>query len=87
MNFSKYYALQVLSYNYTSLMHSYLKSTSITRNKSLKLPKNKLIVGKKSHKYKAIVFFNQLPNELKLLTQSKTVIKNKLKKWTISKIS
>lgn len=75
------FELESLSYHYLTLKNIYLKSNSITRNKTLALPKISKTVGFKDSLVRAIKLFNMLPNELKILSSSVDKIKNTLRQW------
>ena len=66
-NLKQIYCLSCLLMNYRDLQNLYIKSTCLTRFRSIPLPKEELEVGKRSQIYTAIEIFNQLPNNLKLL--------------------
>lgn len=80
MSIEQSFQYESLSYHYNELQSLYLESNSITRNKSIQLPKRYKKVSIKNSYIRAISAFNNLPNELKTLS-SKFSIKTKLKKW------
>lgn len=74
------FSLESLKYHYDVLKNEFMKSKSITRNKSIQLPIRFKTVSGKSSIVRAISVFNLLPNELKILNSGYSR-KNKLKKW------
>lgn len=74
------FSLESLKYHYEVLKNEFMKSKSITRNKSIQLPIRFKTVSGKSSIVRAISVFNLLPNELKILNSGYSR-KNKLKKW------
>lgn len=81
LNLEQLFSLESLIYHYNSLKTIYLQSESITRNKSIPLPKMIKRVSNKNNYNLAIKLYNRLPNELKSLTASKHNIKTKIKNW------
>lgn len=79
LNFLKQFQYQSLCFHYKELSRMFVESKSITRYKSLQIPKNNKTVCSKNSYLVAIKVFNRLPNELKNLTNSHKVIKSKLK--------
>ncbi|KAJ8668867.1 hypothetical protein QAD02_000126 [Eretmocerus hayati] len=71
LNLNEKFAVEVLPYNYTSLVENYQGITLNTRNKLLSLPKNIKEVWKRSHRCHAIMYFNKLPPNVKSLKQDK----------------
>ena len=63
-------------YHYESLKNSFINSTSITRNKSIKLPFTCMSVSNKMSSIEAIKAFNSRPNEMKVLQESRKRVKN-----------
>ena len=58
-----------------------VKSTTVTRNKSLNLPLCQLVVGKKNYQFAAIELFNLLPKKLHNFKSNITTAKVNLKNW------
>ena len=83
MNLEQMFAYESLIYHYCGLREQFQKSKSITRNKSLIIPKHTLKISNKNSFLGAITIFNMLPNELKTLkidrVSQKTIIKNWIK--------
>lgn len=75
---------QELMFNYDSLRQKFIISKSRARNKPISLPKVKLGVGKKNHKYNATKHFNEMPIKLKNLSYNTLTIKKKLKNWMVA---
>lgn len=75
------FKLQATILHFDRLKEIYLNSTSVTRFKSIQLPKVKQEVGKKDTFFVAIETFNKLPNDVKLV--DKVQIKKKMKRYLI----
>lgn len=82
-NLDQLYAFESLNFHYNKLRETYSKSISITRNKSILLPKICKTVGSKSSYIKAITIYNSLPNNLKALN-NQIARKTALKKWILA---
>ena len=57
----------------------YLESSSITRNKSIAIPKSDKTISIKNSYINAIMILNSLPNEYKTLNSKKSFTKKNLK--------
>lgn len=77
------YALESLVTHYQEMKSDYMNSKSITRYKSLNIPKFNKTIVKNSSKMVAIRYFNLLPKNLKSLSTCTKNIKYKLKDWII----
>ena len=80
MNLEQSFTYEALGYHYTNLKDQYSTSSSITRNKTLIIPKHKKNNTKNSY-MKALIAYNKLPSDLKTLDIKKYSHKNKLKTW------
>jgi hypothetical protein len=80
LNIEQSFQYESLKYHYSELQSLYLESNSITRNRSLQIPRRYKKVSIKNSYIRAITAFNNLPNDFKTLNKSPT-IKAKLKKW------
>lgn len=81
LNIGQLFAFEALKIYYCDLKEKYLASDSVTRNRSIIIPKtNKRISEKKSY-MKAISIFNALPNKLKVLDIHKYSQKRLIKDW------
>lgn len=80
-NLEQLFTFEALKIHYSDLKTKFENSTSVTRNKSLILPKNNKRVSDKKSYNKAIITYNSLPNELKILDINKVSAKSKIKKW------
>ena len=58
------YTFESLWYHYNNLKNQFINSSSITRNKNLIIPKTKRKISNKNSYYRALMIYNQLPNEL-----------------------
>ena len=85
-NIRQLFTLESLVYHYESLKNIFINSTSITRNKSIKLPSSCMSVSNKMSSIEAIRTFNSLPNEMKVLQESKKRVKKQLKGWIMHNI-
>ena len=65
MSLDQIFSYKSLSYYYEELQSAYINSNSITRNKSIQIPRRYLNISVKSSHMRAIIQFNNLPNELK----------------------
>ena len=83
MNLKKYFKYKSLIYHYESISSMYAKSLSVTRNKSINIPKLNRTIGFKNSYLIAIKLFNLLPNAIKKTYLSDNVRKNKLKDYVI----
>ena len=73
------YILEALIYHYSTLADNYKKSQSITRNKSIMLPKVFKEIGRRNHYYIATIHFNKLQTELKYTSNFKSKFSKYLK--------
>ena len=80
MSLDQIFSYESLSYYYEELQSAYINSNSITRNKSIQIPRRYLNISAKSSHMRAIIQFNNLPNELKKI-RNKHSKKIKLKQW------
>lgn len=81
LNIKQMYVFNVLNFNLSKLRNEFHKSTSRTRAKTLRGPKIKLEIGKKSHVYQSYHYFNALPHHLKIMEGKQTTLRNHLKNW------
>lgn len=81
LNLEQLFSFEALRLHYHDLKRQFLKSESITRNKSINIPKNNKRISDKNSYKKAIVIYNQLPNELKILNIDKTSQSAIIKEW------
>ena len=81
MNIKQLFAYTSLISNYSTLKELYLNSNSITRKKSIAVPKRNKTVSEKSNYITSIKIFNGLPNDMKTLDLTKISAKEKLKRW------
>lgn len=79
LNINNSFILQSLMYYYSELRMQYLNNTNNTRHKSIILPKMKKNISSCRSYIIAIKNFNNLPNAVKVLSNSKKCIKNKLR--------
>ena len=75
------YILESLFAHYEELKEKFINSISITRIKSIQLPKCNKTLIRNSSRIVAIKYFNLLPIDLKRLSTSKKNIKSRLKIW------
>lgn len=80
LNLQQLFALESLKYHYDELKNKFLNLNSITRNKSILIPKRSKTISIKNSRIRAISVFNSIPNELKVLN-NEFARKRKLKKW------
>ena len=80
MNVDQIFSYESLSYHYEELQSAFINSNSNTRNKSIQIPRRYLNINIKNSHIRAIIQFNNLPNELKKI-RNKHSKKTKLKKW------
>ena len=81
MNLEQSFTYEALGYHYTNLKDQYSTSNSITRNKTLIIPKHKRKISTKNSYMKALKTYNKLLSDLKTLDIMKYSHKNKLKTW------
>lgn len=81
-NLIQNFEINSLLHHYDKLSTEYSLSNSVTRNKSLTLPKRYKTVSSKNSYVKAMVLFNALPKELKAI-KSVSIRKKKIKKWIL----
>ena len=79
LNIKQNYYFKSLLNNYDTFKKKFKDLKSITRNKQLNLPKNKLEVGKKDNEWIGLNIFNMLPTNLKSFKKINKNIKNRLK--------
>lgn len=80
LNLDQLFAFESLKFHYNDLRDKFLNSSSITRNKSILLPARRKTISRKNSYIRAISIFNNLPNELKCLSNIKTK-KKRMKEW------
>lgn len=85
-NIDQQYALEAVLYHYEALSNMYSESSSQTRNKSIQLPKRLKTISSKRSYIKAILVFNKLPNELKVIGNKKKR-KRMLKEFIIQNVN
>ena len=78
INIHESYVVNTVTYYHKNLKSMYLDSTSITRNKSIILPKTYKRIGANRSYITAIKNFNKLPKNLKLIETSAKLLKNKI---------
>ena len=81
LNLKQLFDYESIVYNYNTLKNIFLNSESVTRNKSIQLPKYVKTISNKNNYINAIKLYNSLPNELKVLNISNKASKMKLKEW------
>ena len=79
MNINQLFTYESLKYHYKTLRNLYLTSKSITRNKNIILSKNKKRVSNKNSYSRAIITYNNLPNDMKTLDIDKEASQQRLK--------
>ena len=79
MNINQLFTYESLKYHYKTLRNQYVTSKSITRNKNIILPKNKKRVSNKNSYSRAIITYNNLPNDMKTLDIDKKASQQRLK--------
>lgn len=79
LNIEQSFQYESLKYHYKELQSLYVESNSITRNKSLQIPRRYKRVSIKNSYIRAITAFNNLPNDLKTLNTSFTKLKKRIK--------
>lgn len=80
-----YYISSVLC-EYKNLQQLVPKKQYNTRFKQISLLNCKLEAGKKSYKYTAILVFNLLPNEMKMMNINRTVVTKNIRRWIIQNL-
>ena len=80
MKITESFKLNALLYYYNNLKTVYINNNSVTRNKSIKIPKIKKQLCYNRCYISAIRSFNKLPNNYKILEDKKKTLKNKLRK-------
>lgn len=80
LNILQTFEFNAILRHYTELKQLYLDSNKITRNKNLQIPKRHKNISIKNSYIRALMLFNKLPNDLKILN-SKNIIKRKIKEW------
>ena len=81
LNLKQLFDYESIVYNYNTLKNIFLNSESVTRNKSIQLPKYVKTISNNNNYINAIKLYNSLPNELKVLNISNKASKMKLKEW------
>ena len=80
MSIDQIFSYESLSYHDEELQSAFINSNSNTRNKSIQIPRRFLNISIKNSHIRAIIQFNNLPNELKKI-RNKHSKKIKLKQW------
>ena len=62
------YRTKCIMFHYSRLSKQFVSSKSITRNKSLQIPRYNKNISQKNSLYSAVFYFNKLPSHLKALT-------------------
>lgn len=86
LNLRQTFLIDSLLLHYDTLRSTYINTSSVTRNKSIRLPKINKSLLKKSYVYTAINCFNAMPNSLKDTDISSKQTKKKFKKLLIHNI-
>ena len=81
LNLQQAFAYDSLMFHYNKLKEQFINSTSITRNKTILLPKYGKTISTKDSYIKSINTFNALPNDLKILDVKKKSNMRKIKDW------
>lgn len=84
-NIEQQYALESVLYHYETLSKKFTESNSNTRNKSLQIPIRYKTISVKRSLINAILIFNRLPNQLKIINNH-VKRKKEIKKWIIENI-
>lgn len=84
-NIEQQFALESILRHYETLSGLFAESTSVTRYKSIQLPKRTKTVSSKRSYIRAVLIFNSLPNEYKTI-DNRNRRKKELKKWIIGNV-
>ena len=77
LEIGKLFKLESISFYYTTLRNKYINSASKTRNITIQLPKCDKRISDKNSYDEAIRVFNGLLKDLKVMTFSRELVKNK----------
>lgn len=80
LRFDQQFVFESLRYHYNNLKSMFLESASVTRTKQLGIPRMNKTVSKKRSYIVAMINFNRLPNDLKVVKNIKYA-KARFKKW------
>ena len=80
MSLDQIFSYESLSYHYEELQSALINSNSTTRKESIQVPRRHLTISSKISHIRAIMQFNNLPNEVKIIIHKHTK-KIKLKQW------
>ena len=72
MSLDQIFSYKSLNYHYEKLQLAYINSNSTTRKKSIQIPIRQLNISTKNSFIRAIMQFNNLPNELKTIRHKRT---------------
>ena len=72
MSLDQIFSYESLTYHYEKLQLAYINSNSTTRKKSIQIPRRQLNISIKNSFIRAIMQFNNLPNELKSIRHKHT---------------
>ena len=72
MSLDQIFSYESLTYHYEKLQLAFINSNSTTRKKSIQIPRRHLTITTKNSFIRAIMQFNNLPNELKTIRQKHT---------------
>ena len=72
MSLDQSFSYESLTYHYEKLQVVFINSNSTTREKSIQIPKRHLTISTKNSFIRAIMQFNNLPNELKTIKHKYT---------------
>lgn len=85
LNIRQMFSLESILFHYKILKDQYITSGSVTRKKSILIPQRCKTLSIKNSYISAISVYNVLPNDLKNITNVKS-LKSMLKKWIIANI-
>lgn len=79
LNIRQVFALKSIVYQYSELKCEFMQNPRNTRFKSIKLPKHSLTIGQRCYTYYSKKYYNELPNDLKVLNCGYKSVNKKLK--------
>ena len=82
LNIDQLFTYESILYHHKELKDQYENSDRNTRNKSILLPRRNKTISIKYSYIRAIVYYNKLPKEMKILKITKSS-KTKIKKWIL----
>ena len=72
ISLDKIFSYESLYYHYEELQSAFINSNSTTRKQSIQIPRRHLTVSTENSSIRAIMQFNNLPNELKTIRHKHT---------------